>query len=315
MPDGVICVTRAICCLTASRSDMLLNIFTIINKKEVQIMKKSIMVLLALLMGLGAFSLTVFAEETVLVGDTSCDGIVNSLDAAFILRHDAELITLSENGLKNGDVNFDGIVNSLDAAQVLRYDAGLSDGFFENEEPDDTPCGDAYHVVSDGVCTECGYTDKSLKAFSAVANFLVGVAPREGDTGPYSISKRMDDSYSQFVGFSYDPDSSPCRLEIFYYNDDYRQTTLTYICGKSLLDVTTKRIIGDSRRATALISVADFNADDPKVIDYTSEEAENADENERIMAEDIVIAIKALDKLLTDDDLGYTSADFGFVAF
>jgi len=61
--------------------------------------------------------------------DVNFDGVANSLDAAQVLKYDAELI--DESVLHNyygktaGDVNFDGVINSLDAAFILRYDAGL----------------------------------------------------------------------------------------------------------------------------------------------------------------------------------------------
>ncbi len=62
-------------------------------------------------------------------GDVNADGVVNSLDAATILKHDASLITLDDVQLTIGDVNSDGTVNSLDAAMVLKFDAGLIAGF------------------------------------------------------------------------------------------------------------------------------------------------------------------------------------------
>ena len=65
-----------------------------------------------------------------LVGDVNCDGWVDNLDAAYVLKHDAELIQLDAKELLIGDVNKDGNVDSLDAAQILKYDAMLiEDGF------------------------------------------------------------------------------------------------------------------------------------------------------------------------------------------
>ncbi len=59
-----------------------------------------------------------------LVGDTSCDGVVNPLDAALILQFAAGMIpALPCPG--GGDSNGDGVVNPLDAALVLRFSAGL----------------------------------------------------------------------------------------------------------------------------------------------------------------------------------------------
>ncbi len=62
-------------------------------------------------------------------GDVSGDGKINSLDAAFILRYDADLFDFTDDQIALGDVTGDGKVNSLDAAMVLRYDADLISGF------------------------------------------------------------------------------------------------------------------------------------------------------------------------------------------
>lgn len=58
-----------------------------------------------------------------LLGDTSCDGLVNAIDVTFILQLNAGLLT----GLPcaAGDVNDDGVVSTLDAALVLQFSAGL----------------------------------------------------------------------------------------------------------------------------------------------------------------------------------------------
>ena len=64
--------------------------------------------------------------EYIYIGDGNGDGTLNSLDAALILKYDAELITdLTPLQLMLCDASGDGIVNSLDAAAILRYDAGL----------------------------------------------------------------------------------------------------------------------------------------------------------------------------------------------
>ncbi len=60
-----------------------------------------------------------------LVGDVNGDGKINSLDAAWVLKHDAMIISLDDTQLKAADVNGDGKVNSLDAAQILKLDAGI----------------------------------------------------------------------------------------------------------------------------------------------------------------------------------------------
>lgn len=59
-------------------------------------------------------------------GDTNCDGVVNSLDAALILQLSAGLLpALPCRG--GGDTNGDGITNALDAALILQFTAGLLD--------------------------------------------------------------------------------------------------------------------------------------------------------------------------------------------
>ena len=59
-----------------------------------------------------------------IVGDVSCDGRVNSIDAALVLQRDAGLLSQLPCS-ENADVNLDGLVNSLDAALILQHDAGF----------------------------------------------------------------------------------------------------------------------------------------------------------------------------------------------
>ena len=54
-------------------------------------------------------------------GDADCNGTVNTLDAAMVLRHAVKLLELSKQGRRNADVNGDGEINTLDAATILRY--------------------------------------------------------------------------------------------------------------------------------------------------------------------------------------------------
>ncbi len=68
-------------------------------------------------------------QADILYGDVNGDGVVNSLVAAQVLKHDALLIVLEGNALVAGDVNVDEAVNSLDAAQILKYDAKLIQSF------------------------------------------------------------------------------------------------------------------------------------------------------------------------------------------
>ena len=57
-------------------------------------------------------------------GDASCDGTVNSIDAAVVLQYSAGLLP-SLGCAENADVNVDGQANSLDAALILQFGAGL----------------------------------------------------------------------------------------------------------------------------------------------------------------------------------------------
>ncbi len=70
-------------------------------------------------------TVTALYETARLLGDATGDGKVNSQDAAFILRYDADLTDFTDAQIAVSDVTRDGKVNSLDAAMVLRYDADL----------------------------------------------------------------------------------------------------------------------------------------------------------------------------------------------
>lgn len=58
-------------------------------------------------------------------GDVNGDGLVNSIDAALILKYGAGLVTLTESQLTAGDYDGNGTVNSMDAAFILKVAAGL----------------------------------------------------------------------------------------------------------------------------------------------------------------------------------------------
>jgi len=73
----------------------------------------------------GMESVTEVVEKDGGKGDVNMDGDADSLDASLILQHDAGLITLTGDALKNADVNGDGKADALDASLVLQYDAGL----------------------------------------------------------------------------------------------------------------------------------------------------------------------------------------------
>ena len=64
-----------------------------------------------------------------ILGDVNGDGLVDSDDAALILKYDVGLIDGSEMMLDVADVNGDGLVDSDDAALILKYDVGLIEGF------------------------------------------------------------------------------------------------------------------------------------------------------------------------------------------
>ena len=66
------------------------------------------------------------------MGDVNGDGDVNSLDAAWVLKYDAEMLSVYRLGIIFADVNSDGNVDSLDAARILKYDAGILESVFEN---------------------------------------------------------------------------------------------------------------------------------------------------------------------------------------
>lgn len=57
-------------------------------------------------------------------GDIDCNGLVNSIDAAVLLQHDAGLLGPPACDF-NGDMNQDGRITSIDAALILRRVAGL----------------------------------------------------------------------------------------------------------------------------------------------------------------------------------------------
>jgi hypothetical protein len=59
-------------------------------------------------------------------GDVSCDGRVNSVDAALILQGVAGLIQTLP-CMAQADVNGDGDVDAIDAALILQFEAGLLD--------------------------------------------------------------------------------------------------------------------------------------------------------------------------------------------
>ena len=58
-----------------------------------------------------------------LLGDVNMNGIVESDDAAEILKYTAELQELTEEQVETGDVNRDGEADATDSAVILQYTA------------------------------------------------------------------------------------------------------------------------------------------------------------------------------------------------
>ena len=78
------------------------------------------------------FSQYVVTEDelpTFTLGDVNEDDKVDFLDAIMVLRHDAEIIQLTDNQMKAAEVNRDGKVDFLDAITILRYDAEIINSF------------------------------------------------------------------------------------------------------------------------------------------------------------------------------------------
>ncbi|MBR6593872.1 MAG: InlB B-repeat-containing protein [Clostridia bacterium] len=76
-------------------------------------------------------TVTATYKQNYIIGDVNGDGDVDSRDAHYILRYDADLIDADELRMIAADVNCDGKVNSLDAALVLRFEADLIESFDE----------------------------------------------------------------------------------------------------------------------------------------------------------------------------------------
>ena len=78
------------------------------------------------------FSQYVVTEDelpTFTLGDVNEDDKVDFLDAIMVLRHDAEIIQLTDNQMNAAEVNKDGKVDFLDAITILRYDAEIINSF------------------------------------------------------------------------------------------------------------------------------------------------------------------------------------------
>ncbi|MCL2513170.1 MAG: dockerin type I domain-containing protein [Oscillospiraceae bacterium] len=62
-----------------------------------------------------------------IVGDVDLDGEVSAADARLVLRHSADLVTLTRISAINADADFDGEITAADARLILRHIAGLVD--------------------------------------------------------------------------------------------------------------------------------------------------------------------------------------------
>ncbi len=71
-----------------------------------------------------------------LLGDASCDGVVDSNDAAFVLRLSARLLA-NLPCPENADVSADGSINSVDSALILQFAAGFLESL--GPSPTSTP--------------------------------------------------------------------------------------------------------------------------------------------------------------------------------
>ena len=75
------------------------------------------------------YTVTINGKEydIVVLGDTSGDGKVNSLDALYVLRHSAKIEQLSGVYLKAGYINDNEKVNSAVALDILRHSARIEE--------------------------------------------------------------------------------------------------------------------------------------------------------------------------------------------
>ena len=69
----------------------------------------------------------------VLRGDATCDGLINAVDALFILQFFAALLPILPCH-QNADVNGSGVVDVIDAALILQLEAGFIDSFSTTAE-------------------------------------------------------------------------------------------------------------------------------------------------------------------------------------
>ncbi len=68
-------------------------------------------------------------ESSVILGDANEDGVVNVKDATAIQKHLADLLTLSDVGIKCADVDSSGGINIKDATAIQKHIADIETGF------------------------------------------------------------------------------------------------------------------------------------------------------------------------------------------
>lgn len=64
-------------------------------------------------------------NNTLLYGDTNCDGVVNISDVVKINRYVAGKDSITEQGMVNADVNQDNVVDATDATVILQSLYGI----------------------------------------------------------------------------------------------------------------------------------------------------------------------------------------------
>ena len=105
--------------------------FNPLRKKVIDNMKQKIFFVLAALLMLTGTSAMAQSDNTqdsetgtTLKGDVNGDGKINSLDAAWVLKHDAMIISLDDTQLDAADVNGDGKINII--SKSLFFEAFLN---------------------------------------------------------------------------------------------------------------------------------------------------------------------------------------------
>lgn len=143
--------------------------------------KKSLTVLVAVLMLLTAV-MGVSAEEVLLkLGDTDQNGTVNTTDARLVLQFAAEMIELDPLVQTVSDVNADDITNTTDARLILQYAAGVIT-LFPAETVTTTELADSIAQVEAFLSQyETAFTKKSVKALREEVEHASALVERGDD--------------------------------------------------------------------------------------------------------------------------------------